>query len=120
MPEAGDAGECHAGRHAQLALLGVQAEEQHCHLLVHTGLASPARRRGIELYPGQDLETDATLLEVLQALHEVFHTTPQSVKLPHHQHIAGVTGLSCRLRSAGPQSPVGSTGSGSRCAPQRM
>jgi hypothetical protein len=50
----------------------------------------------------------------------VFHTTPQSVKLPHHQHIAGVTGLSRRLRSAGPQSPVGSTVSGRRCAPQRM
>src|SRR5712691_5690653 len=47
----------------------------------------PVWRRRIYLDPGQDLEADAPLLEVLDDLHEVLHTPPQPVELPYHEYI---------------------------------
>src|SRR4029450_12620811 len=54
------------------------------------------RLRRVKLHTGQAGKADAAVLQILDDLQQMLQTTPESVELPHHEHIALTAGPEAR------------------------
>ena len=77
-----------------------QTGNRNCRRTGHHMEKETAGRGGRIDLVGQTFEVDAALRQVVDDGHQVFHTAPQPVKLPHDQAVISPQRLQCQLQTA--------------------